>query len=228
MHKLLPLLLIILSACSPLVTTTPRPSPQAITVSYTATLRPWVEILNQCAIDHPDIALIIRETSLSDPEFQEADIALWFGELPQDFSGYAASLGTDEIIVIAGEGVNIQDLTQAQLIEIYTDPDSLYHVWTYGDENELRQIFDLVVLGTTALSPESLLSPNPATMLEAIQKDPLAIGYFPKSWLTMGVNTLMIKPELQETFKQPVLALTKAKPIGPLQSYMVCIQDHAP
>jgi len=228
MHKLLPLLLIILSACSPLVTTTPRSSPQAITVSYTATLRPWVEILHQCAIDHPDIALTIQETSLSDPEFQEADIALWFGEPPQKFSGYAASLGTDEIMVIGGEGVNIQNLTQAQLFKIYSNPDSLYHTWIYGAENELRQLFDQIILGAATHSPESLLSPNPATMLEAIQEDPLAIGYIPKSWLTKGVNTITIDRDLQETFRQPVLALTETKPQGPLQSFLVCVQNRAP
>ena len=103
MRKLLPLLIIILSACNPLVTDTPRPSPQVIKVAYTSTLQPWVEILSQCANDNPEVALIVEETSLSDLQSQDADITLWFGEPLQGSSDYAISLGSDEIIVVAGE-----------------------------------------------------------------------------------------------------------------------------
>ncbi len=228
MRKFLLLLLVLLPACSPLTTNSPPPSPQAITISYTATFRPWADILHQCAIEHPEIALIILETSLSDPEYREAEIALWLGEPIEEFPGYAASLGTDEIVVIAGEGVNLQNLSQTQLRQIYSDPNPLYQTWTYGDGNDLRLIFDEVVMDGTSVSPESQLSPNPAAMLEAIQDDPQAIGYIPDSWLTKDANKITLEGDLRESFAYPVIALTKTKPQGYLHSFLVCVQDNAP
>lgn len=227
MRKLLPLLMILFSACSPLVTATPKPSPQAVTVSFTTTLRPWIEVLNQCAIDHPEVALITQETSLSDPAFQEADVALWFGKTTQEFSGYAVSLGADEMVVIAGEDINFQNLTQAQLRQLYTDPDSIFHIWTYAEQNELRKIFDQTILKEATLSSEIFLSPNPAAMLEAIQTDSQAIGYIPKSWLTSDVNQISLERDLQAAFGQPIFALTKTEPQGRLRSFLICVQDFA-
>lgn len=214
-----------IAACTPFVTSTPPPSPQPIQVNYTSTLKPWVETLHQCAVEHPEIALITEETSGTILEFSGGDVTLWFGEPSRGIPGYAASLGADEIIVIAGSEVALRNLSTAQLQDWYSNPSSGYQIWSYDEGNELRSIFDKAVLGEAALSSYVLIAPDPGAMLEAIIADPMAIGYIPKSWLTSGVQKIPIERELRTVFGQPILALTVSEPEGSLKNYLACLQQ---
>ncbi len=215
-------------ACTPFVTSTPPPSPQPVRAAFTATLHPWVEILHQCALENPGIALITQETSAADLEFTSADLTLWFGEPPQGIHGYAAALGMDEIIIIAGSEAALRNINAEQLQVLFTEPDSAYQVWTYSEGNELRAIFDNAVLGNASLSSYTLLAPNPGAMIEAIAADSMAIGYVPRSWLSGDVNVISIERDLQAAFEHPILALANAEPDGNLRSYLVCLQNAAP
>lgn len=215
------------TACSPFVTSTPPPSPQLLQVSYTPTLRHWTETLNQCALDHPETALILQETSLADLEFTKADIALWYGEPPQGIPGYAASLGVDEILIIAGSDVALRNINAEKLREIYSETASVYHIWTYDEGNELRAIFDNTVLFGVSLSSDATLAPSPTAMLEAVSADPMALGYLPQSWLTENVQKISIDRELQIAFEQPILALTDTEPEGNLKRYLNCLQQNS-
>lgn len=220
------LLILSLSACSPFVTSTAPPPPQPIRVAFTSTLRPRVAILHQCALELPEIALITQETSAADLEFTAADLALWFGEPHQGIPGYAASLGMDEIIIIAGSEVALQNLNTEQLRELYSEPGSVYHSWTYNEGNELRTIFDGAVLGEETVSSYALLAPNPGAMLEAIAADPMAIGYIPLSWNSGDVQRISIERELQKAFEHPILAITDSAPEGNFQRYLICLQQN--
>ncbi len=222
------LLLGLLSACKPLVTSTPPPAPQPIRVASSATLHPWVEILHQCALEIPEMGLITEETSAANLEFSTADLTLWFGEPPQRISGYAALLGTDNIVIIAGSGVALRNLNNYSLRGFYTESESGYQVWSYPDGNELRNIFDHTVLGEMALSPSARLAPNPSAMMEAVAADPLAIGYVPKSWITEDVQIISIERDLQTAFEHPILSLSNTEPTGSLRTYLVCLQNTAP
>lgn len=222
------LLLGLLSACKPLVTSTPPPAPQPIRVAYSATLLPWVEILHQCARENPEIGLITQETSAADLEFSTADLTLWFGEPPQGIPGYAARLGTDKIVIIAGADVAQRDLSSDQLQGLYTESESAYQVWSYPEGNELRNIFDHTVLGAITLSPAARLAPNPSAMMEAVAADPLAIGYVPKSWVSEAVQIISIERGLQAAFEHPILSLPNTEPTGNLRTYLVCLQNTAP
>jgi len=222
------LILIFVSSCTPFVTTTPRPSPQPVRVAYTAVLRPWVEILNQCALEHPEIALITIETSNTDPKFMMADVTLQFGEPPRGIPGYAATLGQDELVIIAGPSVGLKDISTEQLKTFYTESDTLYQAWSYPEGNELRNIFDAVVLGDSPTSPFTLLAPNPEAMLEAITTNSLAIGYVPQSWLTAEVSKLSTEDDLHTALQLPILALTDAEPQEGIQPFLVCLQNTKP
>lgn len=215
----------IISACSSLVTSTPHPSPQPIQVTYTSTLQPWVEILHQCAIEHPEIALITEVTSAVALEFSTGDLTLWYGEPPQEFNGYAASLGEDEIIVITGNDVAQRNLSAEQLTALYSQPSSIYQVWTYNKGNELRSVFDSAVLREAVQTSYLRLAPSPAAMLEAVTSDPMAIGYLPESWLTSDVRVVSLEPDLQRSLNQPILALAGAEPKGNLKNYLICLQQ---
>jgi len=185
-----------------------------------------VEALQQCALEQPEIALIVEETSASALDFSSGDLTLWFGEPSQGFLGYAATLGQDEIVIIAGNDVALRNLTREKLTELYSQPSPMYQVWTYGEDNELRSMFDSIVLVKPTTSGYLQLAPDPAAMLEAVTTDPMAIGYIPRAWLGTGeVQLVTIEPELQRDFQQPILALASTEPEGNLKSYLVCLQQ---
>lgn len=216
---------ILISACSPFVTSTPPPSPQPIQVAYTPTLRPLVERLHQCALQHPEIALITHETSITALEDIGADVILWFGEPPQGTSSYAFSLGADEIAIIVGSNVALQDISTKQLQDLYADSNSAYQRWTYSQGHELRELFNQVVFGESSTSSDAKLAPDPAAMIEAIAADPMAVGYIPGSWLGKDIQTISIDSDLHTVFAQPLLALTLTEPTGNLRTYLVCLQS---
>jgi hypothetical protein len=186
-----------------------------------------MEALHECALAHPEIALITQETSAADLEFTDGDVVLWFGAPPQGIQNYAASLGEDEIAIIAGAEVAQRNLSSDQLRALYTEPNPTYQMWTYTEGNELRTIFDATVLGGTPPSSYLLLALNPAAMLEAVTDDPMAVGYIPKSWLRGDVQTIAVERELQQALKQPILALTTTEPEGNLKNYLICLQQGA-
>jgi DNA-binding transcriptional LysR family regulator len=208
------------------VTTTPPPSPQPISIAYTSTLQPWAKVLYQCALEHPEIALITKETSSMNLEFSSADLTLWFGEPPQGIHDFAVSLGEDEIIIIAGSEVVLRNLNVGQLREIYTEPTSIYHVWTYSEENTLRAAFDSIILGEISPSSDLLSAPDPEAMRDAVATDPVAIGYIPESWLTEDYQKITLERELQLMLKSPILAATAEVPEGNVKNYLVCLQQN--
>jgi hypothetical protein len=215
---------ILISACSPFVTSTPPPSPQPIQVAFTTTLSPLVERLHQCALQHPEIALITRQTTIIGLEETGADLVLWMGEPPQEPYKNAFTLGEDSIVIIAGTSVALQDLSTDQLRDLYIEPRSTYQIWTYPPGHELRNLFDKVVMGENATNANALLAPNPAAMLEAIAADSLAVGFIPASWLDVDIQTIKVEMELQEALSQPLLALSLREPIGNLRTYLACLQ----
>ena len=211
-------LLLVSSACSPFVTSTPPPPPQPIQIAYTPTLRPFVKRLHQCAL----------ENSITELDVSGADITLWFGEPSQEVLDYAFSIGMDEIVIIAGTKVGLGNITTEQLRDLYTSTNSTYQVWTYGENNDLRNIFENAILGGTSISSDAMLAPNPAAMIEAITMEPMAIGYLPQSWLSGDHQTLSIERDLQTALTHPVLALTHTEPEGNLHTYLACLQNPVP
>lgn len=220
----LALLLAFITACAPLTVTTPPPEPQVVRVTYSATLRPWVDALHACARQTPEIALIIDERSLASPDLETADLTLWFGEPPQGYTGTAFNLGADEIVILAGSNLNSSRVSLLRLREIYSGAESDIQPWSYGQGSDIRLIFDQVVLAGAPPSLDVLLAPNPAAMLEAIAANPSAIGYVPKSWLSGDVQPIAVDGD---AFWQPVLALTATEPQGGLRDFIACLQTTA-
>ncbi len=218
------MLFVTLSACSPFVTSTPPDPPEPLLVSYTPTLKPWAIALHQCALDQPEIALITEETSSPDLEFVDGVLVLSFGVPAQGISGYAAQIGTDEIVIIAGSEVALRNLNANQLRELYMEPKTQNQIWTYTQGNELRAIFDHTIFGDATSSSNAMLAPDPEAMMEAVEADPMAIGYLPGSWLSGKIQKISIDQDLQRAFEHPILALTETEPIGNLEQFLFCLQ----
>jgi hypothetical protein len=62
-------------------------------------------------------------------------------------------------------------------------------------------------------------------MLEAVARDPGAIGFIPLSWLNKDVNLTQIDQDLQNAMNKPVLALANIKPQGGPLILLDCLQN---
>ncbi|MBU0512539.1 MAG: hypothetical protein KKD28_15825 [Chloroflexi bacterium] len=221
---LLTLGLLLVTACTPIATATPLPTPQLITVAITPTLRPWHDILHKCATANPEIALILEEKPETSLEVGAADLILRVGAPPEGIPGSAALLGWEEILIIAHPETKFDNWDIAKLHDIYTASPTPYQIWTYSPGSELRQIFDAAVLNART-SPYAFLAPDPAAMLEAVANDKRAIGYLPKSWLNDAVRPVNVGSDLQNVLRQPILALTDTEPEGVMRAFLVCVQE---
>ena len=222
---LLTLGLLLVTACKPIAAAAPLPTPQLITVAITPTLRPWHVLLHKCATANPEIALILDERPETSLELGAADVTLRLGASPEGTPGSAALLGWEDILIIAHPDTEFDNVDIAKLHEMYTASPPLYQIWTYSKGSELRPIFDTAVLGNADTSPYAFLAPDPAAMLDAVTNDKHAIGYLPKSWLNDAVRTVNVDADLQNAFRQPILALTDTEPEGVMRAFLVCVQE---
>jgi ABC-type phosphate transport system substrate-binding protein len=187
-----------------------------------------VERLYQCAQEHPAIAVITKETNPTGLAATTADLSLWFGEPPHGITAYAISIGSDQIVIIAGDEVPLESLNQEQLLRLFTNTNTPYQVWTYGEDSDLGRLFEQSVLQGVPVSRFALLAPNPGAMVEAISQDPRAVGYLPVSWLTEDLKTISIVDELKATLTHPILVLSAEEPTGNLYAFLVCLQAQEP
>jgi hypothetical protein len=210
--------------------------------------------LHECALAHPELALILWERPSTSPDFRQADLSIRLGA-PSAEDGYLALLGETEIKVIVHPSSAFADLVRAGLFgntanygqktdppltlqEIktifqkgYTASGQPLQVWILqGDD--VRRYFDAVILdGTDFLSaevaPQARIAPDPAAMLVAVASDPAAIGYLPATWLDDEVRPLVLDNALSLKLRLPILALAKAEPQGVSRTLLGCLQAPA-
>jgi len=230
------------------------PTPEAVTVMITPAARTLWGKLHECALAHPELALILWERPSTSPDFRQADLSIRLGA-PLAEEGYFALLGETEIKVIVHPSSVFADLVRAGLFgntanygqktdppltlqEIktifqkgYTASGQPLQVWILqGDD--VRRYFDAVILdGTDFLSaevaPQARIAPDPAAMLVAVASDPAAIGYLPATWLDDEVRPLVLDSALSLKLRLPILALAKAEPQGVSRTLLGCLQAPA-
>jgi hypothetical protein len=217
---LVPILFGILTGCAPFVTQTPPPPPERVHVTYPTSLRYLVKDLHTCALQNPEIVLTVEEISSSYIPETAADIQLRFGEPLGESAGKVFSLGWDEIVLITG-GVGPGTVVDKEWIQgVFTVSSPEYQVFTYGDDNDIRRLFEEAVLDGAETTPEALVVPDPKAMLEVIGENPLGVGYVPKAWMEEEVNL----KELADPLAIPILAITSSAPEGALKNYLACLQ----
>ena len=210
------------------------PTPEAVNVVITPAARTLWGKLHECALAHPELALILWERPSTSPDFRQADLSIRLGA-PASEEGYLALLGETEIKVIVHPSSAFADLTFEEIKTIfqkgYTASGQPLQVWILqGDD--VRRYFDAVILdGTDFLSaevaPQARIAPDPAAMLVAVSSDPAAIGYLPATWLDDEVHPLVLDSALSLKLRLPILALAKAEPQGVSRTLLGCLQAPA-
>jgi len=191
------------------------------------------EALHACAKTHPDIALFLWESPTLSLDTVDASFHLRIGG-SSDSSIIAFPLAQDEIMIVVHPNNPIQHLSKDDLQDIFSGKVNDWNdlgrlsesiqVWIYPEGDDLRQVFDLVILGSEQNTSRAFIAPDPDAMLEAVSSDEAAIGYLPKSWLTENVKAIELSETDVESLTQTVLAVTKANPQGAALILLSCLQ----
>ena len=234
--SLIPLVIIILlAACQQTpALRSPLPTPEILRIQYTPALRSWAAALHRCANDLPLAGLVVNETPANRLDLAASDLALRFGPaalLPPS----ALKLGMDEVVLIVNPANPAASLDPGAVASIYTGKVVQWNdllkgqthpiqAWSYLPGDDLRQVFDAAFLGDQPLTPRAYLAPDAAAMLEAVAKEPSAIGYVLKSLLDKTVRQLSLNGQPAFDLRQPILALAKSEPHGNLRQLLLCLQ----
>lgn len=190
--------------------------------------------LHQCALDQPEIALILNQASQDGVDFKDNDLAIKPGPLPAGID-YSAALAMEQIVVIVNPDNPVKSLSTEELGAIFSGKveswsefggnDQEVQVWAAPTGNEVRKQFDAVVLPKETLSTKAFLAADSQAMLSSVADNPGAIGYVPGAWLTDSVRSFELSEAVNMALRQPVLALLPKEPSGPGRTFLSCLQS---
>ncbi|TES92524.1 MAG: hypothetical protein E3J88_00880 [Anaerolineales bacterium] len=222
--KRLLVLLILLSGCTSTDIATETPETVTLTVVISPAVFPVRLAVSTCGAQTPEAVVFIREGFTGQAD---ADLVIRLGE-PDNFPSFVAQVAQEEIVLVVSPDNQAASMTLDQVADVFSGrirnwsviggSDDEIQVWTFMEADETRQIFDREVLGGGKVVPSALLAPHPSAMLEAISRDPLAVGYIPKAWSTDEISTILLGIQL------PVLVMADEVPQGAARELVACLQ----
>ncbi len=228
------LLTTFLVSCSAPPTAAPIKTPEPLVVTFTASLRPLAVALQHCALQQPEIALVVDEIPATQIPAENSAFSIRLG-LPPGDSFYNAALGVEQIVVILNQANPQDSLDKEQLGALFTgvitdwegvgDKSGPVHPWTYLPGDDARQIFDAAILDSQDVASQATLASDPAAMIRGIASDPWAIGYMPHAWITETVRALTPQDLPADSLRQPILAASKTEPEGAGRAFLACLQS---
>lgn len=227
---------LLLAGCNPPATATIPPPPVPLSISYSPYLAHIQDALHACALSLPESAIFFDQTPGAEQDFMEHDLVIWWGDKPAAVE-YAYPLNQDELVVIANPENPKQELSQQELIALFSGRierwteigtlDQKTAIWIYPEGNLLSEVFKFEVLAGRGYTSLASVAPSPQAMLQAVESTPGAIGFLPRAWISREVSVIEIDAALQSTINKPLLALTKTEPEAELQALLACLQTGA-
>ncbi len=226
--------ILLLSACAaPPPTSTPTPAPVWLKVQYPASLGNLSADFTACVPD--GVGLVVQEGAGMAFDEAEADLALAWAA-PESILGYAAELGSEELVVIVHPENKIPSLDIEDLRLIYgghlADWDFLgqsplaLQAWAPLASSDMRALFVEAVLSPDlALGRAIGIAPSPLAMREAVAADPGALGVLPRRWVDSSVRIVPISDLPGGALTRPILAFSASEPQGPARAWLACLQE---
>lgn len=225
------LALAVLAACQPAATPVAPPTPVIMLVQVTPALRSLDPQFAQCAEEQPGAGLVLLDTPAPAVNMDRSPLALRWGADPA-FQGFSAVIGQETLAVIVHPGnptsaIPVEDLRaiyQGTLHEWKTPADPAeIQAWAYSAGGDVQGIFEAAVESKIAPRAAST-APDPAAMREAVSGSPAAIGFLPRRWLDASVKEITVTGLDPQRSRQPLIAMSKSEPKGPLYSWLLCLQ----
>ncbi len=212
---------------------------EVVHLQTTSALAHWLPRVAACADIIPNLGIASEIVSPSALDPDNADLILRLGPRQAD-DPFTAVMGTESLVMVAGDQVPLDVLTMESLQSIYTGDIALWSevsdmdnaaaanhpitVFSYPDGDELADLFNQAYLDSRAIfsNPQRYSSADGlAALLTAI---PYGLGYTLVSQVPTGFRTLVVTGlEQDPTFY--VLAVTAAEPENGLRQLLLCLQD---
>ncbi|MEJ5203617.1 MAG: substrate-binding domain-containing protein [Anaerolineales bacterium] len=235
---ILPILLVVLVACTPAFT--PKPSAPTLAsiwrVQVDAELDYLSPLFNLCAQQNPAIGIVLVDEGTSSST-AVVDFFFRWGD-HKIIQGHAAVLGKDSLAVIVHPDNPINGLTIEDLRSIYQNNIRKWseldasvtflgqiEVWRYLPEQAIQQDFETLLETPALRNPFAMLAPDPEAMRQAVSQNPTAIGFLPARWLDVSVKPLTLNNVTEEALSQPILVTYNGELDALQQSWLLCIQD---
>jgi hypothetical protein len=201
------LLAFILSACG---TATPAAKPQTVNVYATSAAQPWLTKLYTCA----ENSSVVLNVNAESPE-----IYLRVGE-SENFVSPAYQIGEEEILVVVPRESSVQNLTLAEVQELFAQESPPTPVWVYASGVDLQRVFDQLVMQGRSVSSSAKIAVSPQNMSSVLKSDPAAVGILPRHFVTGDLREVFSAGEIS------VLAVTKSAPQGAVIGLISCLQNN--
>jgi hypothetical protein len=231
-------ILLLLTACQPIVRSEPMPTPVVWKIEYTPALNWLGSDFSACMEDQPHASILAFEEPAAALDPAGVDFAFRWGPA-QDIAGYAAVAGWDELVMIVHPDNPVDAFTSTDVENIYAGRTRSWsnlnpsdaavtgriHVWVYPAGNDVMEVFAALFGNADQGDAVLYLAPHPDAMLQAISEDPAAVGFIPRRWLDERVRAVMIGDMEEEDQQQPILALSRAEPEGDRRAWLLCVQE---
>ena len=234
--------LLLLAACqAQLNPGTEIPTLEIINLQVTPAASHWMDAAAKCSQQIPNLGIYRQILPVSELNLGSADLILRLGER-QETDPFVTVLGTEEIVLVAGEDVPVFSLSLESIQAMFT---GVYTYWEQVSESqeitseatqpittlsfppghELRNLFETSFLESESIANNATAFYSEEALKELLNKHPLAIGYALKSQTPQGVRTLSITSDNPQPGLQYVLGITRQEPTGYLRELLLCLQN---
>ncbi len=172
-----------------------------------------------------EIALAASTSDLMDQVASGGVIGLTLF-LPGESTLWGAPLGEEPIAVVVNPANTINDLTLAQVQDVFAGRTTGWSVAVREDGDDSRLAFESLTETKPALA--SRVAPSPEAMLNFVAETPNGIGYLPLRWVTESVKALTIDGRLPTAddyaLKALIVAVAKEEPTGAAREWLGRVQ----
>ncbi len=178
--------------------------PETILIESLIPLVQMEKAFDVCRNALPEIVIISSYEAL--PGISSNIVLFWGTEKIVDDVFFLAE---DKLVFIQSKTTRNQYIDFSQLEDLYAgllNNQTKITLWTYQEEDPLRQVFKQMILNGLPTAGEVMITADPLSMAQEIVSGTNAIGYLPQSLLPDGVRIIKYPERLAENGSLPILA----------------------
>jgi hypothetical protein len=206
-------------------------------IGITPTLSSLQPDVHQCASELP-VHLLLVEQPFNSLAIDGYDAVIHLNAPPEG-AGFTTRVGSTKLVFILNPDnpISTMDATMISSILLgnvtdwqavspgdFTNPTPI-QVWSYAEQDDLRQQLEENLLDGRSISSSSRLVPDGQAMIGAVKSDPSAIGFITAMTPASDVRVLKIVPGDGFSLPLPVLASVAGNPEGELKLLLFCLAE---
>ncbi len=212
---------------------------EVVHMQTTSALAHWLPRAADCAAAIPNLGIASEIVELSALSLDTADLILRLGQR-QANDPYTAVMGTESLVLVAGDLVPLDVLSLESLQSIYAGDWTFWSevpevengagtnqsltLFSYPQGNELEDLFSQAYLDGKTITGSVQRYSSAEGLAALLAANPYGLGYTLASQVPAGFRTLVVTGLTQDpTFY--VLAVTAGEPEGGLKQLLLCLQN---